>query len=148
MESLSQKRWLCIVSHCHGSKKMFFCDKLPFEQINHIRTAVRSDTRLSLKCRLPNRITFDVCDRCFCKVETRACETLPSCAKRIGGLAVTTLPRASHSFNPVLLRGHQSTIYPHRYAEKVYGSIAKLRLDILMVPNKLCHMDISCSCWH
>jgi len=29
-----------------------------------------------LKCWLPNCISFDVFDRCFCKVETRACETL------------------------------------------------------------------------
>ena len=31
-----------------------------FEQINHIRTAVRGHPQLSLKCRLPNRIRFDV----------------------------------------------------------------------------------------
>ena len=37
-----------------------------------------------LKCRLPNRISFDVFDRCFCKVATRACETLRICAKRLG----------------------------------------------------------------
>ena len=24
----------------------------------------------------------------------------------------------------------------------------KLRLGILMVPNKLCQMDVSCSCWY
>ena len=103
-ESLSQKRWLCIVSHCRGSKKMFFCDKLPFEQINYIRTAVH----LSLKCRLPNRITFDIFGRCFCKVEMRACETLRSCATRLGTSRWQLCPGASHSFNPVLLRGHQS----------------------------------------
>ena len=59
-----------------------------------------------LKYRLPNRIGFDVFDRCFCKVETRACETLPICAKRLGGLATTTLPGASRSFNPALVKGH------------------------------------------
>jgi len=47
-------------------------------------------------------ISFDVFNRCFCKVETRVCVTLLSCAKRVGGLAVTTLPGASSSFNPVL----------------------------------------------
>jgi len=76
-----------------------------FEQIkliNHIRTAVHDHPQLSLKRRQPNRISFDVFDRCFCKVETRVCETLLSCAKRFGGLAVTTLPGASRSFNPAL----------------------------------------------
>jgi len=73
-----------------------------FEQIklvNHIRTAVHDHPQLSLlslKCRLPNRFSFDVSDRCFCKVETRVCETLLSCVKRLGGLAVTTLLGASH----------------------------------------------------
>jgi len=38
------------------------------------------------------------------QVEKRACETLRSCAKRLGGLAATTLPGASRSFNPALLR--------------------------------------------
>jgi len=56
-----------------------------------------------LKCRLPNRISFDVFDRCFCKFDTRACETLRSCPMRLGGLAVTTLPGASRSFNPALV---------------------------------------------
>jgi len=31
-----------------------------FEQINHIRTAVHSHPQLSLKCRLPNCIRYDV----------------------------------------------------------------------------------------
>ena len=54
-----------------------------------------------LKCRLPNRISFDVFDRSFCKFEARACETLRSCAKRLGGLAVTILPGASrHLIRP------------------------------------------------
>ena len=71
-----------------------------FEQINHIGTTIQhGHLQSSLKCRLPNRISFD---RCFCKVKTRACETLRSCAQRLGGLAVTTLPRASRSFNPAL----------------------------------------------
>ena len=58
-----------------------------------------------LKCKLPNRISFDVFGRCFCKVETRLCETLRSCAMRLRGLAVTTLPGASRSFNPALAVG-------------------------------------------
>jgi len=74
-----------------------------FEQINHVRTTVHGHPQLSLMCRLPNRISFDVFDRCFCKVETRVCETLGSCAKRLGGLAVTTLTGASRSFNPALV---------------------------------------------
>jgi len=73
-----------------------------FEQINRIRTAVHGHPQLSLKCRLSNRVSFDVFDQCFCKVETRVRETLRSCAKRLRGLAVTTLPGASPSLNPVL----------------------------------------------
>jgi len=72
------------------------------EQIKHIRTAVHSQPN-SLKCKLPNRISFNVFDRCFCKVETRACETQRSCANRLGGLTVTILLGASRSFNPGLL---------------------------------------------
>jgi len=58
-----------------------------FEQIkliNHIRTAVHDRPQLSLKCRLSNRISFDVFDRCFCDVETVVREMLLSCAKRLG----------------------------------------------------------------
>ena len=80
-----------------------------FEQINHIGTAVHGHPQLSLKCRLKNRIRFDVFDRCFCKGETRACETLRSCGQHYAGvLAVTTLPEASRSFNPALLQAHES----------------------------------------
>ena len=78
-----------------------------FEQIklvNHIRTVIHDHPQLSLECRLPNRIGFDVFDRYFCKVETTVCETLLSCAKRLWGLAVTNLPGASCSFNPALTR--------------------------------------------
>jgi len=92
-----------IVVKCHGSKNIvFFVINFLFEQINHIRTAVHGYTQLCLKCRLPNRVSFDFFDRCFCKVENRACETLHSCAKRLPGLAVTILPGASRSFNPAL----------------------------------------------
>jgi len=62
----------------------------------------KSPVATGLKCRLPNRISFDIFDRCFCKVETRACETPRICAKRLRGLAVPTLPGASRSFNPAL----------------------------------------------
>ena len=72
------------------------------EQIKHIRTAVHSQPN-SLKCKLPNRISFNVFDRCFCRVETKSCEKLRICAKRLGGLAVTILPGASRSFNPALV---------------------------------------------
>jgi len=48
------------------------------------------------------QFSFDVLDRCFCKVETMACETLRSCTKRLVGVAVTTLPGELHSFNPAL----------------------------------------------
>jgi len=51
---------------------------------------------------LPNRISCGVFDRCFCKVAARACETLRSWAKCLRGLAITTLPGASRSFNPAL----------------------------------------------
>ena len=51
-------------------------------------------------CKLRNRISFDIFDSCLGKVETRACVTLRSCAKRLGVPAVTTLPGALHSFNP------------------------------------------------
>ena len=50
-----------------------------FEQIklvDHTRTTVHDHPQLSLKCRQPNRISFDVFHRCFCKVATRVCETL------------------------------------------------------------------------
>jgi len=39
---------------------VFFCDTTCFEQINYIRTAVPEHAQLSLKCRLPNRINFDL----------------------------------------------------------------------------------------
>jgi len=90
-----------------------------FEQINHIRTAVRGHPQLSLKCRLPNRIRFDVFDRRFCKVQTRACETLRSCAQGLGGPAVTILLGASGSFNPALGIAKsmlkQSLMWYHRF---------------------------------
>jgi len=98
-QSLWQKIWLCSVT---SAKTSFLWYNFLFEQTNHIRTAVHRHPQLSLKCRLPNRISVDVFDWCFCKVETRACETLRSCAKRLGGLEVTTLPGASCSFNPAL----------------------------------------------
>jgi len=75
---------------------------------NHIRTTVHDHPQLSLRCRLPNHINFDVFDRCFCKVETRVCEALLSCVKRLGDLAVTTLPGASRSFKPALTAPHHS----------------------------------------
>ena len=58
-----------------------------FEQIklvDHTRTTVHDHPQLSLKCRQPNRISFDVFHRCFCKVATRVCETLLSCIARLG----------------------------------------------------------------
>jgi len=50
------------------------------EQINHIRTTVHAHPQLSLKFRLPNGISFDVFDWCFCKVEVKRY------AKRLWGL--------------------------------------------------------------
>jgi len=77
-------------------------EKMKF--VDHIRAAVHDHPQLSLKCRLPNPISLDVFERCFCSVETRVCETLLSSPKRLGGgLAVMTLPGASRSFNPALL---------------------------------------------
>jgi len=40
-----------------------------FEQINHIRTTVHGHPQLSLKCRLPNRISFDVFTGVFAKLK-------------------------------------------------------------------------------
>jgi len=68
--------------------------------MNHIRTAVHDHPQFSLKCRLRNRISFDVFDRCFYKVEMRICETLFSYAKRLRGLAATNFLRALRLFNP------------------------------------------------
>jgi len=39
-----------------------------FEQINHMQTVVHGHPQLSLKRRLPNRISFEVFGRCFCKL--------------------------------------------------------------------------------
>jgi len=97
-ESLWQKWLLCSVT---VAKMSFFFDKLSVWTINHIRTAVHG--HLTPNClwgRLPNRISFDFFARCFCKVKTSACETQHSCAKGLGGLAVTILLGASRSFNP------------------------------------------------
>jgi len=68
-ESMTRK----IVVWCHGSKNLFLWYSFLFEQINHIQTAVCGHPQLSLQCRLQNRISFEVFDRYFCKVETRAC---------------------------------------------------------------------------
>ena len=78
------KKDCCVVSRRqkHLYVMNFFC-----EQINHTRTAAHAHSQSSLKCRLPNGISFYVFGRCFCKAETRACETLRSCAKRLRGLA-------------------------------------------------------------
>jgi len=74
------------------------------EQINHIlKSPFIVTPNWSLKCRLPNRISFDVFRRCFCKVETTACETLRSSAQRLDGLAVTSLPGVSRSINPAVV---------------------------------------------
>jgi len=54
------------------------------------RTVVHGHPQLSPKCRQSNHISFDVFDRCCCKVETRAYEMPRSCGKRLGGFAITT----------------------------------------------------------
>jgi len=84
-----------IVVRYHGSKSIvFFVIQLSVwtNLTTHQPPHMIGHPQLSLKCRLPNCISFDVFDRCFCKVETRACETLLGFAKRLGGLAVTNLP--------------------------------------------------------
>ena len=96
-------RLLCSV---RVAKRSFFCD--PTFCLNKLTTHVPPHMvighfQLSLKCRLPNCIRFDVFYRCICKVETRVCKTLRSCAKRSGGLAFTISLGASRSFNPALL---------------------------------------------
>ena len=74
-----------------------------FKQINHMGVAVHGHPQLSLKWRLPNRIRFDVFDRCFCKVETRACETLRSCAQHLGAARSRLCPGTRvHSIRPWL----------------------------------------------
>jgi len=89
-----------IVVLCHGTAKIVFCrtaflNKLTTCEPPYMVTPNCLWSRLGY--RLPNRISFDVYDRCFWKVETRACEKLRSCAKRLGGIAVTPLPGASRS---------------------------------------------------
>jgi len=46
---------------------MFLWYNFLSEQIKHIRTGIHGHPQLSLKCRLPNRISFDVFDRCSAK---------------------------------------------------------------------------------
>jgi len=105
----------------------------------NLKTCLRDCTKrrtwssqLSLKCRLPNRISFDVFDRCFWKVETRVCETIRSCAKRSGGLAVTTLPGVLHSFNPALPPGHtlSSSV---AYAENFHGGFIQWHIMVICI---------------
>jgi len=126
-ESMTKK----IIVQCHGSKKIVFLwFNFMFEQINHIRTAVHGHAQLFLKCRLPNCINFDIFDWCFCEVETRACETLRSCAKRWGGLAVTTLPMASPSFNQALAtRVVQPSHPPRKVDEPKFESLGILYVN-------------------
>ena len=82
-ESLWRKSLLCRVT---VAKRSIFCDEtFCLNKLNYIRTAVHGHSQFSLKCRLPNRIRFDVFDQCFCKIETRAYETLHSFTKRLGG---------------------------------------------------------------
>jgi len=98
---------------------------------------------MSLKCRLPNRISFDVFGRCFCKVETKARATLRSCAKHLGGLAVTTLPGASRSFNPALRMNHVVNSLLHvQYLTAVFlcyksSLILPLRYVVLPISNEV-----------
>ena len=68
---------------------VFFWYNFLFEHIEHIQTAAHGHSQLCLKCRLPNRISFEVFDWCFGKVETRACEMLRSFSARLFPLHVT-----------------------------------------------------------
>jgi len=77
-ESLRQKRLLGSVT---VAKRSFLWYNFLFEQMDHVRTAVHDHPQLPPKCGRPNRISFDVFDRCFYKVETMACETLRSWTK-------------------------------------------------------------------
>ena len=58
--------------------------------------------RLSAGCQIVSALTFLTSESAKLKQGCMRCETLHSCAKRLGGLAVMTLPRASHSFNLAL----------------------------------------------
>ena len=79
-ENLWQIGLLCSAT---VAKISFFVMQLSVWEINHIQTAVYGHPQWSLKC-WPNRISYDVFARCFNKVETTACGTLRSCAKRLG----------------------------------------------------------------
>jgi len=103
----NSNKFIHIVTRRHNiAKRSFFCDTTfclkTLTTYEPLRMVI-GHAQLSLKCRLPNRISFDVFYPWMCKVETRACETLRSCDKRLGGLAVTTSPGASRWFNPALL---------------------------------------------
>ena len=106
----------------------------------------------SAACQIVSILTF--IDRCFCKVETRACETLRSCAKRLGGLAVTTLPGASCSFNPALYRRlrrvwTQESVYllsqiKHRLAVCLYTCFMQSTvLQIFMIVSNIAFFAIT-----
>jgi len=106
------KKGCCVVSQ----KDRFLWYNFLFKQINHRGnwdwscTAVRKITTfeqpdmLNPSCfwSVGNTSSFDIFDQCFCKVETRACESLRSFTKRLGGLVATTLPGTSRSRNPAL----------------------------------------------
>jgi len=98
VQRVYDKKDCCIVI----AKKSFFVIQLSVWTTEPHTNRRTWSLQLSLKCRLLNRIYFDVFGQCFCKVETRACETLRRCTKHLGGLAVTTLPRGSRSFNQAL----------------------------------------------
>ena len=88
---------------------------------------------------VPNRISFDVSDRCFCKVETRASETLRSCAKHLDGLAITALPGASRLLFPALNTSTKSKNvrinekYPLDVLVIIVATLQKVRMNVYFI---------------
>ena len=98
------KRWLCSVA---VATIPFLCDTTFC--LNKLTTyeppyMVTPDCLWSVGCQIVSSF-----DQCFYKVETRAYEKLRICTQQLWGLAVTTLPGASRSFNPALRRSISST---------------------------------------
>jgi len=100
-ESLCQKKLLCSVTVAKRS----FCDTAFC--LNKLITVERMyvvtpNCLWSVGCQIASILTF--LTGAFAKLK-RACETLRSCAKRLGGLAVINFPGALRSFNPALVEG-------------------------------------------
>jgi len=105
-----------------------------------IPTVVHGHPQLYLKCRLPNRISFDVFNQCFFKVKTRAYETLRSCAMR---LRVTTLSGASRSFNPALSVAYHSNLFFRSHFSACVWLLTTFKNKLQIVIFKTCSQHLS-----